>query len=72
MLPQTVMLLSFILFVLYLTGIIETAIQLFGSSSNINGNCQTYILRSPVNGPTGNTLAWLQQQSICKSFSVQA
>lgn len=69
MLPQTVILLTFVLFALYLTGIIETAIQLFGSSSNINGNCQTYVIKASRYGPDFNTLAWLEQYSICKSMS---
>jgi hypothetical protein len=50
LLPGVVMLGSFILLVLFITGVIETAIQLFGPAGNIN------------------TLAWLQQQSICQQW----
>lgn len=59
---------SFILLVLYITGVIETAIQLFGPEGNINGNCQTYVFGNPQNSLDINTLAWLQQRSICQSW----
>lgn len=67
LLPFIVILLSFVLFALYLTGLIETAIQLFGPDGNVNGNCQTYVIGQPVSGRSLNTLAWLEQQSICES-----
>lgn len=59
------MLLSFVLLVLYLTGIIATGIQLFGSG-NINGQCQRYVNNAKVTGPSIETLAWLQQNNICE------
>ena len=68
LLPVIVTVFTFILFVLYLTGLVETAIQLFSSSSNVNSNCQTYVLGAPVYGQTLNTLAWLEQQGICQSW----
>ncbi|KAI6869926.1 hypothetical protein KC343_g7651 [Hortaea werneckii] len=68
LLPGVVMIGSFILLVLYLTGLIETAIQLFGPDGNINGNCETYVYDNPQNDLTLNTLAWLQQNSICQSW----
>jgi hypothetical protein len=63
--PGICMVLSFILFVLYLTGLIDTGIQLFGDG-NVSANCQNYVFSNPVTGANLNTLAWLQQQSICK------
>lgn len=62
------MILTFILFALYLAGLIETAIQLFGAGANVNGNCQTYVMGMPQSGQTLNTLAWLEQQSICQQW----
>ena len=70
LLPFIVILLSVVLFALYLTGLIETAIQLFGPDGNVNGNCQTYVIGQPVTGRSLNTLAWLEQQSICESSIV--
>ncbi|KAL9089339.1 MAG: hypothetical protein Q9159_002555 [Coniocarpon cinnabarinum] len=68
LLPSVILVFSFLLFALYLTGLVETAIQLFSSSSNVNSNCQNYVLGSPVYGQTLNTLAWLEQQGICQSW----
>lgn len=67
LLPGIMMLLSFILLVLYITGIIATAIQLFGGP-NINNQCNTYVNNMKVTGASANTLAWLEQQSICEYF----
>ena len=64
--PNVMILLSFILLVLFITGIIATAIQLFGPDGNINGECQRYVNNNRPFGPTVNTLAWLQQKNICE------
>jgi hypothetical protein len=55
---------SFILLVLYLTGLIETAIELFGVG-NVSDNCQRYVTNNQVSGVSATTLAWLEQNSIC-------
>ena len=68
LLPGLVMIGCFILAVLYLTGLIETAIQLFGPTGDINGKCQVYVYNNEFNGPTINTLAWLQQNATCQSW----
>ena len=68
LLPGVVLIGSFILLVLYITGLIETAIQLFGPRGNINGNCNTYVTKNPQNDLSINTLAWLEQNSICQSW----
>lgn len=56
---------SFILLVLFLAGLIETAIQLFGAG-NVSANCQRYVNNNKISGVSATTLAWLQQNSICK------
>ena len=66
LLPGIVILGSFIMFVLFLTGLIETAVQEFGPGSAINSVCQSYITGMPSTGVSLNTLAWLEQQTICK------
>ena len=70
LLPGLVMIGSFILLVLYLTGLIETAIQLFGPAGDINGNCQRFVTshKNEYKGPSTTTLAWLQQNSVCQSW----
>jgi hypothetical protein len=65
LLPTVMMLLSFILFVLFIAGIIGTAIQLF-TGPNINNQCNTFVFNDDVSGPSANTLAFLQQRNICK------
>jgi hypothetical protein len=65
LLPGTMMLLSFILLVLFIAGIIGTAIQLF-AGPNINNQCNTYVFNDAVDGPSRDTLAYLQQKNICK------
>lgn len=65
LMPGIMMLGSFILIVLFITGIIETGIQLFGSGSDVNGMCQRYVDNNEQIGPSVNTLAWLEQDSIC-------
>lgn len=66
LLPGVIMTGSFILFVLWLTGLIDTAIQLFSTSGNINANCQTYVVQNESRGNSLATLAWLTQNTICK------
>ena len=68
LLPGTMMLLSFILLVLFIAGIIGTAIQLF-AGPNINNQCNTYVFNDDINGPNRDTLAFLQQRNICESLS---
>lgn len=65
LLPGIMMLLSFILLVLFIAGVIGTAIQLF-AGPNINNQCNTYVFNLDVKGPSVETLAWLQQKNICK------
>jgi hypothetical protein len=64
--PGMMMLGSFILLVLYITGLIETAILLFGSPTNVSANCSKYVTNAQSHGATETTLAWLQQSNICK------
>lgn len=56
---------AFILLVLFLTGLIETAIQLFGAG-NVSANCTRYVNNNKISGVSATTLAWLEQSSICK------
>ncbi|RMZ85469.1 hypothetical protein DV737_g813, partial [Chaetothyriales sp. CBS 132003] len=64
LIPGGILLGSFILFVLWLTTLIETAIQLFGSG-NVNSNCNRHVAGAPFSGVSIETLAWLTQSNIC-------
>lgn len=66
LLPGFLILGSFILFILWLTGLIETSLQLYGVASNVNDNCQIYVVENESRGDTIDTLAWLTQSTICE------
>jgi len=68
LLPGVVLIGSFILFVLWLTGLIELAIQFFGSGSGVSSNCATYVTGMPTTGVSVGTLAWLEQRMICQTW----
>lgn len=69
LLPGIVIIGSFILFVLWLTGLIETSLLLYGVTGNVNDNCQIYVVDNVSRGNTIDTLAWLTQSTICMLFS---
>lgn len=68
LLPGIIIIGSFILFALWLTGLVETALQLYGGQANVNSNCQNYVTDMPWTGNTVEALAWLTQNSICESL----
>ncbi|EFE39680.1 conserved hypothetical protein [Trichophyton verrucosum HKI 0517] len=68
LLPDIIILGCFVLFVLWLTGLIGTAIELYGTEANVNSNCQNYVVNMPSKGPSINTLAWLTQITICNCW----
>ena len=65
LLPGIVLLGAFIMLVLFIVGVIETAIQLFGAG-NVSSACQNSVINNPSTGVSVNTLAWLEQDSICE------
>lgn len=67
LLPGILILGSFILFVLWFTGLIETSLQLYGVTGNVNDNCQIYVVENVSRGNNMDTLAWLTQSTICES-----
>ncbi|PSS06916.1 hypothetical protein M430DRAFT_54213 [Amorphotheca resinae ATCC 22711] len=68
LLPGIVIMGSFILFVLWTVGLIVISIQLWGPSG-VNGNCGLYVNSNAVKGASTSTLAWLEQHSICQSWT---
>lgn len=66
LLPGIIIIGSFILGVLWLTGLIETSLQLYGVVGNVNDNCQIYVTENKSWGNNINTLAWLTQSTICE------
>ena len=63
---------AFILFILWLVGLIVLSIELWGPSG-VNSSCQIYVSVDESHGQSIDTLAWLEQHSICEfpfSFEV--
>jgi hypothetical protein len=68
LLPGIVIMGSFILFVLWTVGLIVISVQLWGPSGSVNANCQLFINTKSSTGANTDTLAWLEQHSICTSI----
>lgn len=57
---------SFILFVLWMVGLIVVSIELWGPTGSVSGNCNLYVSGRQSTGASIETLAWLEQHSICE------
>lgn len=68
LLPGIVMMGSFILFILWMIGLVVISLELWGPSGNVNTNCQLYIENHSVHGAKLETLAWLQQHGTCQAW----
>ncbi|KAK4464289.1 hypothetical protein QBC42DRAFT_51092 [Cladorrhinum samala] len=68
LLPSIVMIGGFILFVLWLVGLIVISIQLWGPSGSVSSNCNLFVFNIDPKGQSLETLAWLEQRSICQSW----
>lgn len=68
LIPGIILLCSFVLWVLWLTTLIETAVQLFGPAGNVNSNCNAYVSGQVYKGISVETLAWLTQSNICSCW----
>jgi hypothetical protein len=66
LLPGIVILGSFILFVLWVVGLIVISVELWGPTGSVNTNCNLYVNAEASMGPSFATLAWLEQHSICE------
>lgn len=68
LLPSIVMIGGFILFVLWLVGLIVISIQLWGPAGSVSSNCNLAVFNLHPTGESVGTLAWLEQRSICQSW----
>lgn len=57
---------AFLLFVLWLVGLVVVSVQLFGPSGSIQGTCNLQVFNRNPHGLTQETLAWMQQKNICE------
>ncbi|THC99887.1 hypothetical protein EYZ11_000585 [Aspergillus tanneri] len=68
LLPGIIIIGSFILFVLWLTGLIETSLQMYGVVANVNDNCKIYVDDNHFGGDNLQTMAWLTQSTLCNCW----
>jgi len=67
LLPGIVIIAAFILFVLWLTGVITTGIVFFGPVGNIDHLCDI-VSHNEVHGVQIGTAAWLEEDSECAAW----
>lgn len=70
LLPSIVLIGAFILFILWLVGLIVVSVQLWGPTGSVSGNCNLFVFGAnpQPHGQNVQALAWLQQRSICQSW----
>ncbi|KAI1331480.1 hypothetical protein F5Y16DRAFT_269057 [Xylariaceae sp. FL0255] len=67
LLPSIVIIGSFTLFVLWLTGLIVIAMELYGTAS-VSLTCANLVYDNTPFGNNQDTLSWLEQRSICQQW----
>lgn len=67
LLPSIVILGAFMFFVLWLVGLIVVSIEMWSASGSVSSNCDRLVFNTSPSGNNLQTLAWLQQKSICES-----
>ncbi|KAG5986277.1 hypothetical protein E4U54_005510 [Claviceps lovelessii] len=68
LLPAIVMIGAFIIFVLWLVGLVVVSVQLWGPDGSIQSTCNLQVFNRDPRGQTQETMAWLQQRNICQSW----
>ncbi|ODM19295.1 hypothetical protein SI65_05912 [Aspergillus cristatus] len=68
LLPGIIIVGSFVLFVLWLTGLVETALQLYGVVGSVNDSCKNWVEGNGIHGESIEALAWLTQITICNCW----
>lgn len=67
LLPAIVMIGAFMIFVMWLVGLVVVSMQLWGPNGSVQSNCNLSVFNQNPTGKTLETLAWLQQRNICES-----
>lgn len=70
LLPSIVIIGAFIVFILWLVGLVIISIELWGPSGSVNSTCQIVVFSQDPHGVSDRTFAWMMQKSICKSESL--
>jgi hypothetical protein len=66
LLPAIVILGSFMFFVLWTVGLVVVSLELWGAAGSVSNNCDLLVFDMAPTGNNINTLAWLEQRSICE------
>lgn len=67
LLPAIVLIGGFVVFVLWLVGLIVVAVELWGPGG-VASSCQAQVFGLNPTGQTLQTLAWLEQRTICQGW----
>ncbi|KAK1625050.1 hypothetical protein BDP81DRAFT_328332 [Colletotrichum phormii] len=68
LLPAIVMIGAFILFILWFVGLVVVSIQLWGPDGSVSSTCNLAVFNRSPTGQSLDTLAWLEQKSICQAW----
>ncbi|KAJ9145439.1 Arginase-like protein [Pleurostoma richardsiae] len=68
LLPAIVMIGGFVMFVLWLVGLIVVSVELWGPSGSVQSSCNLAVFNQNPKGQTLQTLAWMEQKNICQSW----
>ncbi|UQC87523.1 uncharacterized protein CLUP02_13028 [Colletotrichum lupini] len=68
LLPAIVMIGAFILFILWFVGLVVVSIQLWGPDGSVSSTCNLAVFNRSPTGQSLDTLAWLEQRSICQAW----
>lgn len=61
---------AFVLFVLWLVGLVVVSLELWGPNGSIQGTCDLNVFSQDPKGRTQETLAWLEQKMICQCWDL--
>ncbi|KAJ4155485.1 hypothetical protein LMH87_000726 [Akanthomyces muscarius] len=67
LLPAIVMIGAFALFVLWMVGLVASAVQLWGPGG-VQSVCNLQVFNQSPHAPDVQTLAWMQQRNICQTW----
>ncbi|KAJ2906127.1 putative arginase-like protein [Zalerion maritima] len=68
LLPSIVIIGAFILFILWLVGLVVISIELWGPTGSVSSTCNLVVFNQNPHGVSDATFSWMMQKSICQSW----
>ena len=69
LLPSIVIIGAFVLFVLWLVGLVAVSVELWGPSGrSVSSTCNLLVFSRDPRGASDETFSWLMQRTICESI----